>query len=441
MTKIFPLIAFILIFGYLFWVAPSEVVMLHPNDVNSGWYLNYGRNLNRYPFSITHFMNVDLVGPYAEPLMKGSNEIGFYTNHPPLLTWATAAFLKIGGENVKIARLTSIISSSISGALLTFFAIEFVGIWGGIFMFFGLMNTPVFWHHGFVINFEPLCLASILLFWYALLKNQKSYYLLGSSFLVLGCLSDWPFYFVLPFVLCLLVNNRKEYFWAGIYLVISTILFILTVKIYSYFPSNYSLIKYFDSSEEFLLNKTKEFITFFPRSDFMTQLRGMMTRFVQNFFISVNFFFPFFIIFITTTKQILKEKAEWRMLLISLLGVFALNMYLFRAHSSTHSFWSYYFVAPLALGYALTFKFLFSFQGMKRKLGKLIVFGFICLAFYNFIYIQGQLWAFNVEPAYVNEYRELKMSKIRLWAHNEEVWRGHGFIDRWYWDMPLLPLS
>jgi hypothetical protein len=163
------------------------------------------RNHLIYGFDQTHFVSVISV-------LDGQNI--YHLSHPPLLQILISFSYFIFGIHEWSARLVPILFSL--GTVILVFAIA-SRIWDrrtALFAAFFAAFMPMSAYYGRIVNFEPVVLFFILLFAWAYLAGDgtgdKKYFVLAVIALILGGLTDWPFFLILPFFVLISLITRKR---------------------------------------------------------------------------------------------------------------------------------------------------------------------------------------------------------------------------------------
>jgi hypothetical protein len=158
-----------------------------------------------FGFNQTHFLSVISV-------VDGQNI--YHLSHPPLLQILIASSYFFFGIHEWSARLIPILFS-----LGTIFLIFMIAerVWNprtALFAAFFAAFMPMSAYFGRIVNFEPPVLFFILLFTYAYLvwseTGASPWFFVTVSALILGGLTDWPFFLVLPFFVIISLATRKK---------------------------------------------------------------------------------------------------------------------------------------------------------------------------------------------------------------------------------------
>lgn len=140
-----------------------------------------------------------------------------HVSHPPLLQYILAVFFWILGASEAVARL-AILPFSVGTVFLTY-AVASKQLGDGIariaalFVTFSLLSS----YFSRIVNFEVLAQFFVLLYYLQFLRYRedptRSNLLLLTIVCILGCLSDWPFYFVLGGMVLFIVLDRRYEKW------------------------------------------------------------------------------------------------------------------------------------------------------------------------------------------------------------------------------------
>lgn len=142
-------------------------------------------------------------------------QLGFYQNHPPLITWALTASYAAFGFPEWAGRLPFVLAST--GSALLMFLIgkrlksPLVGLTASLFF----MATPMFQYFGKAINHEPATLFTVLLASFSLISwlqtKQKGWYRLFLASALLTGLTGWHGYLAYPFFTAAVwLTNRNK---------------------------------------------------------------------------------------------------------------------------------------------------------------------------------------------------------------------------------------
>lgn len=179
------------------------------HDWNSNiWTLTAKNNLN-YGVFCTKLGQTTSFRP-----TNNCNQLRYYMNHPPLVSWLLTISYSLFGFSEYAGRLPFILCSIASAILIFLIGQKLYNRYVGFFTSLFFMATPMFNYFGKSINHEPLVLFSILLAVYSYIswiKNskQKSYHCYLLSALITG-LSGWHGYFIYPFLLVLTFFYNKR---------------------------------------------------------------------------------------------------------------------------------------------------------------------------------------------------------------------------------------
>jgi hypothetical protein len=387
------------------------------NDGNSAYYLNFGRNLTRYPVSTTKLLSIHLVGDGSPVIID--DPVTFYLDHPPGLSWAVATALEIkslvweSASSISFARWVSVLPSIGIALMVLWLAMQEFGVAVGAISLVGFITSPVFFSHGVVINFEPLCCALMLAGY--LTRNPLA--------MIPSLLTDWPAYFLL-----LAQSYREERQLlrkkAALYLFVGLI-------------SGLAVIFY----HQLVVHQPSFFISFIIGS-FRPQ--GAFSRILhwstgtKPFFelVSHNFGWLNLLILAFGVFQWLKNfrnLSNLYYLALSFVFVTALNVILFLPWALEHSFWTYYLIVPIAVSWITLW------QHLPKKWW-IVVPVVLCLAKAYFPYkslIADSPTRFAEQQCPIL----LKKPMVPIYTDQPSIYFGHGYVARWYFDQPVKKLA
>jgi len=181
------------------------------HDWNSNiWTLTAKNNLN-YGIKCTKLGQATTPEP-----INNCSQLGYYMDHPPLITWILTLSYALFGFGEWAGRLPFILLSSLSALLIFLIGKQLYNRWVGLVggMFF--MATPMFIYFGKAINHEPAVLFSTLLGVYSFIKWLKTrqirwYYWYLVSSLLTG-FSGWHGYLLYPILTIVTLWHQKKYF-------------------------------------------------------------------------------------------------------------------------------------------------------------------------------------------------------------------------------------
>lgn len=182
------------------------------HDWNGAFYSQLARNALRYPLDVHHGMPLVAVGENAEP-----QDRSIYATHPAGLVWVIAAAFKLFGESEFAARLTAIVASLLSVALLFDLVRRWMGLPMALLAGFAYAIMPLNVFFGRMVNHEPFCMAAMLFAlwcWQALEappapRTRRFLYLAGFALSILFCAAiDWP-----GFLFAALFSLYAAYAW------------------------------------------------------------------------------------------------------------------------------------------------------------------------------------------------------------------------------------
>jgi len=388
------------------------------NDSTSAYYLCYARNINRYPASLTKLLNVDLVGPQGKAIFK-DQPVGFYLDHPPLLTWTVAAVLNLKGflaprvPDVLAGRMVSIMASI--GILLMTLQLCQRGLGTAPALMAGLaiLSCPVFLSHGLVVNFEPLCCCLILAG------------CLGESRLLFlpALLADWPAFFALPVLALFELKGglrRRACLTLGVGLFTGVAILFLYGYLSGQADFARGLIHGVASSESGLYRSRQ--------SSLLQQATVVVRTMLCTNFGPLNCL----VVLVGCIGWLKNFRSLNRAQLvgISCVAVTLLNIVLFHSWATQHTFWSYYLLPAVAIAYA---------DLARRRSARLPL--ALCLGA-SLLY-SGDLYLKHLLiPAYGSSAEQrapvlLNPQPLPVFTDTRHAFWGHGYVARWYFDRPL----
>jgi len=409
---------FLIAFPLFIFAARDTFQDDRPNDTTSAYYLCYGRNINRYSIATTKLLNIDLVGHEGKPLF-GEGPVTFYRDHPPLLTWSVALALKVkdifasSGSDLIAARMVNILAS-IGILLLTMHVCrKAFGTSSAIIAGIAILSCPIFFSHGVVVNFEPLCCCLILLGF------------MGTSpFLFLpALLADWPAFFALPVYSYF---ELKEGNWKRAFIALLMGFFIGAGTLVTY--------GYLTGHPQFALSFIKSTASFeTERYVFHTAELFQEARAIARLMVVMNFGFLNCLVVLIACSHWLKNHStlnKAQMIGLSSVIVTVTNIVLFHSWAAGHSFWSYYLLPAVAIAYA---------DLIQKKHLRVVLILFLGL---NLLY-SGNLFVKQLlrhSPRSSAEEKApllLDTTSEPIFTDNRHVYFGHGYVARWYFDRPL----
>lgn len=205
------ILALILILFFAAWIRCYEITLPYCKIYEAAIQENIARNHVVYGFGQTHFLSVYSV-------VNGENI--YHLSHQPLLQILIAISYMVFGIHEWSARLVPIFFSL--GSIILVYAIA-DRVWHRRTALFAALFAafiPMSAYFGRIVNFEPLVLFFVLLLSWAYLvwsdTNNNKYYILAIAAVLLGGLTDWPFFLVLPFFLLISLITRKKILETGI---------------------------------------------------------------------------------------------------------------------------------------------------------------------------------------------------------------------------------
>ena len=188
--------AFIIIFFFAVLIRCYEITLPYMKAYEAVFQEIIARNHLIYGFTQTNFVSVVTV-------VNGQNI--YHLSHPPLLQILIAISYSIFGMHEWSARLVPILFS-LGSILLIYLIVQKLwdketALLSSIFATFMPMSV----YFGRIVNFEPVVLffALLIIFGYIYWTetNEKKYFFLMLIGVILGGLTDWPLYLILPFLL------------------------------------------------------------------------------------------------------------------------------------------------------------------------------------------------------------------------------------------------
>jgi 4-amino-4-deoxy-L-arabinose transferase-like glycosyltransferase len=171
------------------------------NGVHNAWggafYSTIARNFLRYGFGATHFAPVTNTG-VVDP-----SHFEIYYHHPVLTMWLTSVSFRIFGVQEWSARLAPLLFSLATMGLVVVMAREVFGRATALLALFFLAVVPVDVYYA--THLDPY--GSMAIFFTALtveayrrwsLTGRERHYALCAAAIVLGCMTSWFTYLVLP---------------------------------------------------------------------------------------------------------------------------------------------------------------------------------------------------------------------------------------------------
>ena len=197
--------AFAIIFFFAILVRCYEITLPYMKIYEGGFQEIIAINHLKYGFLNTHF--VSILGN-----LHGQNI--YHLSHPPLLQILLAISFKIFGTHEWSARLVPILFS-LGGIVLIYLTVQKVwdkkiALISSIFVAFMPMSA----YFGRIVNFEAVALFFAILVLYAYVNwidnGKKRYFLIMVLGTILGGLTDWAFYLLLPCLLGYSLVMKKK---------------------------------------------------------------------------------------------------------------------------------------------------------------------------------------------------------------------------------------
>lgn len=193
------------------------------------------RNHVVYGFSQTNFISVISV-------FHGENI--YHLGHPPLLQILVSISYFLFGIHEWSARFVPLLFSL--GSIILFYLLvqkirdKKTSMIASFFMSF----IPMSAYFGRIVGFEPITMFFVLMVVYCyfkfILDGDKKYYLFAIGGTILGSLSDWPFYLILPILVMISLLSditRRKIKYAFVLLLLGGAIFSL-YNLYSYILTN-----------------------------------------------------------------------------------------------------------------------------------------------------------------------------------------------------------
>lgn len=399
----------------------DDFVDLRPNDSTSAYYLSYGKNLLRYPLSITRGLNSDRLSSDGASLMINQKEApGFYLDHPPGLTWMVALFLKLplGKSEIIRGRWVSASATLVSLMCIMYLAFLYQGVLAATIAGLTFTSLPMVYHHGTVINFEPLTMCWMLL---ACVFRTR-------IFRILGYLTDWPAYFLTPArELWAVIFHRRVVSVSLKEVLLTFLVGIGLLTSYGKLSGNSEHMMSFIRGPVDIAVSSKDsslnLLSFAKR--ILIQLRGNFTPLMC------------FILALCTCIALWKRNfSDYWGVILSFIVVTFFNVILFPTWAVEHSFWTYFLIPSISLA-APTLLYNEIPRTFRVLGGILLSVSLASAGAYCYQFLSFQM-SDAVEHSYarracplLNFKPELILSDVR------SIYFGHGYVFRWYWDRPF----
>ena len=141
------------------------------------------------------------------------NQLSFYMNHPPLISWILTVFYALFGYAEWVGRLPLVLFSFGSIFLIYLIGKDLFNPYVGFAACLFAIATPMFQYFGKLINHEPLVLFFNLLAVYSYLEwtklNQNKYYAVFIISAVFTGISGWQGYFIFPLLFLVTIKFFK----------------------------------------------------------------------------------------------------------------------------------------------------------------------------------------------------------------------------------------
>jgi len=189
------------------------------SDLNSLIYVFHAKNLLRYPSSLHHYANANIVTSNGISSMLNylpHDRITYYLDHSPLITYLAAFSFSLFGINEWAARLVPIISSLITLIVFYLLVKKVSNLSTALLATFFLGSFPLFLQHGQILNFEPttnLFITLSLYFFFSHLcpNSSRTNIIFGYIFFLLAQLTDWPGSFLGASLALLILTYKKSF--------------------------------------------------------------------------------------------------------------------------------------------------------------------------------------------------------------------------------------
>jgi len=323
-----------------------------------------------YGFAQTHFVSVISV-------INGQNI--YHLSHPPLLQIVIAISYFFFGIHEWSARIIPILFSL--GTIILIFAIA-DRTWdrrAALFSAFITSFIPMSAYFGRIVNFEPAVLFFILLFAWAYLiwdeTSSNNYLFIAVAAVVLGGMTDWPFFLVLPFFVLISLITRKK-------IGITVLLFFLGCGVAAgYLFLKNSIVGYKSGVSDWFshLLFRSNIPAFIGNPDLYSRI---ITRIWLNFSLAIILaaIGVFLSIYIFRKKQITCQDLTTKRLIPPALLLFGFSyLFIFLESTFTHEWQMYYLIPGISLYAGYTLSSLYSFTLKGRLISILVKMGSIVL--------------------------------------------------------------
>lgn len=197
--------AFAIIFFFAVLVRCYEITLPYGKSWELVFQEIIARNHLIYGFAQTNFVSVVTV-------VNGQNI--YHISHPPLFQILIAISYSVFGMHEWSARLVPILFSLGSIVLIYLIVKKLWDTETALFASIFAAFMPMSAYFGRIVNFEPLVLFFVLLITFGYIywteTNEKKYFFLMLIGVILGGLTDWPLYLILPFLLGYSLITKKN---------------------------------------------------------------------------------------------------------------------------------------------------------------------------------------------------------------------------------------
>jgi hypothetical protein len=286
----------------------------------------------------------------------------YYANHPPLIPLLVLAAFKVFGVFEWSARLVPLVFSTMSAVLLFKIVKKYWNSTAGYFALFFSAATPMLFHFGRMVCFEPVLtfIALLAVYFYGLwLETKRTAYmfLVSISFLI-GAFIDFPILF-LAFGLMVFVTFKVKDPRVFFLSILATIL-PLFIGFGLYFWQ-ISLLKSVSSVEK-AYSHWANFHALLSFNYYATEITRIITT-INPIVIGLFIFWA--------CKNMLQKSTyrEWLVLILLIFG--ALNLVVAPAAAVMHTYWLYYFAFPCIIAASA------EISGLAKKIQIILVVLFI----------------------------------------------------------------
>jgi len=341
------------------------------NDICTVAYARFADNLLRYPLSATHGLMANLVGATPTPFIAGTSPT-FYSDHPAGLIWVTAVLERaLAADPVIAARLTGILASIGTGAVLIAFVCRRVSVLPAVGMIAVLFTLNLFWEHAVVGNFEPITaffMVGATIAFLAHLRQPTGGRLAAAALLwAAGMLCDWPAYLLgAPFAVALLARR-----WWGTLAFFTALGAAIMAVVFGHLiigGAGFSITRFFYGTFHDVMKTTP----------YLKTLPPIVSLIVRAFWWWALFLvLPLATLISRTAPD--RDMRELRFVFLAFLFAGLANELLFNQWAQEHSFWSYYFIPAVCVGAAMTLQRLHELPVGSRAAARALHAGIVVL--------------------------------------------------------------